>query len=135
MHEYIKEKVKVLADFGLTDKHAVAEYLEEKIEGITDEARIQIKVDMVSRQLIDAFFNGNRNFVKKGKNADIEEKEDMRPLALYAKLKRTYPDYKVLTRSEIIAVTGERGFHGIQSAKYIKRVGNIGKEKVFKFNR
>ena len=137
MHEYIKEKARVLADFGLTDKKAVAEYLEEKCEGITDEAKIYSKVDFEARKLIDNFFNGDRSLVKRSKKADVNNVhyEDMRPLALYAKLKRTYPNCKVVTRSEIIAVAGERGFHGMQDAKYIKRAGTIGKEKVFKFNR
>lgn len=138
MHEYIKEKVKILADFGLTDKHAVSEYLEEKCEGITEEAKIISKVDMSARVLIDNFFNGDRSFVKrthKAKDTTSATYEDMRPLALYAKLKRTYPNHKVVTRSEITAVTGEKGFRGIQDAKYIKRAGTIGNEKVYKFNR
>lgn len=132
MHEYIKEKVKILADFGLTDKHATAKYLTEKCEGITDKDRIISKVDFEGRKLINEFLDGNRKFVKYSKQAVIDE---TKPLYLYNKLKKVYAEYKVMTLSEIIAVTGKEGFRGIQSAKYIKRAGTIGKEKVFKFNR
>jgi hypothetical protein len=89
-------------------------------------------VDNEAHRLLDAFYNGDKRFVKKSAKPD---KEETKPLNLYEKLKRTYPDYKVLRYSEIIAVTGKDGFHGIQSAKYIKRIGTIGKEKVYKFNR
>lgn len=64
--EYIKEKLRVLKDFGLTDKAAIKDYLEEKLEELPDNSKRNIRIDNICRQLITNFLDGDHTFVKKG---------------------------------------------------------------------
>lgn len=126
MNEYIKEKVTVLHDFGLTNKKEVAAYLEEHSDDTASERSFQTQVDNAARTLLNAYFAGDRTLCKVNEN---------KPINLYQKLKEEYPDYKVLRRSEITAVVGSEGFTSLRSCKYIKRIGTIGTEQVFAYNK
>lgn len=64
--EYLKEKLRTLRDFGLTDKAALQEYLEEKLEEMPDNAKRDIQLDIICRKLICDFLDGDHTFVKKG---------------------------------------------------------------------
>ena len=64
--EYIKEKLRVLKDFGLTDKAAIKDYLEEKLEELPDNSKRNIRIDNICRKLIEDFLDGDYTFVKKG---------------------------------------------------------------------
>lgn len=64
--EYLKEKLRVLKEFGLTDKVALQNYLEEKLEEMPDNAKRDIQLDNICRRLICDFLDGDRTFVKKG---------------------------------------------------------------------
>lgn len=63
--DHLDYKVQVLKDFGLTDRYAVREHLKAELTsaGIkTPEARIT-KIDNVARQMLDAFYNGDKTYV------------------------------------------------------------------------
>lgn len=64
--EYLKEKLRTLRDFGLTDKAALKDYLEEKLDAMPDNSKRDIQLDNICRQLILNFLDGDRTFVKKG---------------------------------------------------------------------
>ena len=67
----IKEKLKILDDFGLTDKAKLKAYIEKEMENCP-EVRYSTRLDNVCRNLITDFFNGNHTFVKKGKKKNEE---------------------------------------------------------------
>lgn len=64
--EYIKEKLRILKDFGLTDKAAIKDYLKEKLKELPDNSKRNIRIDNICRKLIEDFLDGDHTFVKKG---------------------------------------------------------------------
>lgn len=67
----IKEKLKILDDFGLTDKAKLKAHIEREMENCS-EAKYNTRLDNICRNLITDFFNGNYTFVKKGKKKNEE---------------------------------------------------------------
>lgn len=61
----IECKVRVLKHLGMTDKEKVKEHLLSKTEGITDEAKLNQRLDIVCRSMIEHFYDGDKTFVKR----------------------------------------------------------------------
>lgn len=59
----IKEKIKVLAELGMTNKEAVKAYLVKETKGITDEYKLDCKLDRLAHSMLVHFFDGDKQFV------------------------------------------------------------------------
>lgn len=60
----IQYKVRVLKHLGMTNKEKVKQHLLNKTKGITNEAKLNQRLDIVCRQMIMDFYDGDKTFVK-----------------------------------------------------------------------
>jgi hypothetical protein len=60
-----KYKVRILKHLGMTDKEKVEAHLLSKTNGITNEAKLSLRLDIVCRSMIENFYNGDKSFVKR----------------------------------------------------------------------
>lgn len=63
---WLREKVNVMSDFGLTDKKAVRAYLEKQLGDAPDTEKTKRKLDTICNHLITKRLEGDYTFVKKG---------------------------------------------------------------------
>lgn len=64
MTKYINKKVKILADFGLTDGDALIDYLTRESAKIERRMYKERHIDFLCRELIEEFYNGSLEFVE-----------------------------------------------------------------------
>ena len=60
---HLELKVEVLSDVGMNDRVKVKAYLENAIKGLQNEEQKQRRLDLITRRMISAYFEGNREFV------------------------------------------------------------------------
>lgn len=65
MHKYIKNKVRILADFGLTDSYSLEDFLISESNKIEHQLHKVRHIDFVCRELIEEFYNGSLEFVER----------------------------------------------------------------------
>lgn len=64
MDTYLRRKLRVLMEVGLTDTQAVEVYLTKRTQNAKTPAKRNLQLDAICSSLIDAYYNGDRAFVK-----------------------------------------------------------------------
>lgn len=72
IRRYIKEKVKVLDDFRLTDQRAVYSHLLNHLKPELSDEFNMIRIDNEAKNMINDYFNGDRSFCKKLADMEVE---------------------------------------------------------------
>ena len=60
----IKHKVKVLGQLGINNKEKLKSYLNKRTSGITDDVKLDQRLDIICRKIILDFYDGDKTFVK-----------------------------------------------------------------------
>lgn len=60
---HLELKIEVLNDVGINDTAKVKAYLENAIKGLQTEEQKQRRLDLLARNMISAYFEGDRKFV------------------------------------------------------------------------
>lgn len=102
--DYIAEKCKILKDLGINNSLLLEATFRRKIKGMTDEGKMEIRIDQLSRDIIRNYFEGDRTYLVR--NSSVQK--------TYETLKAKYTDEETLYEDTIVSLLG---IHGLTMLK------------------
>ena len=120
MTEFIKAKVDVLYDFGLTDSQAICDYFTKAIADLAEKDVKERRVDTLSRHILTDFYNGSRAFI--------------RPVPYAETCIRSVRERHTgkVTEKSAIKLCGKRGLEAMLESNLLVDMGTINGRKYYK---
>lgn len=119
---YLEQKVDVLYDIGMSDKHAIREYLKSETKNdISEEAR-ENHIDRLARDMMMNYYDGDVSFVKTNKT---------KARSYYEKLKRHCAGMETVYEDVIISIVGEFGLNALRKAHMIETCACFNGRKLY----
>ena len=120
--DYIAEKCEMLADFGISNSVKLEEHFKAKIRGLTDEAKMEIRIDQMAHDIIKRFLcDGDKTYVLT--NETVE--------SIYATLKAKSANCETLYEDVIISHIGKSGFDLLRKHKLIETCAMFNGRKLY----
>ena len=119
--DYITTKCKVMKQIGLSKQHALRQYLEDAVRESPDEAKRIARIDILCRQLLVKYYEGDRTFVGK----------DLTGKSYYDILKAKYPKADTLYEDTIIRLVGYEGLKTLRENHLIETCAKFGDRKLY----
>ena len=122
IQDYITEKCKILESFGITNAVLLEEIFKAKIKGLTDESKMEIRIDQISHDIIKRFLcDGDRTYVL--------TKESVNDV--YKALKAKSNNSETLYEDAIVDFIGKSGFDLLKKRHLIELCASFNGRKLY----